>query len=322
MSRNAQRQERIDSIKMAGFEVVTVLLLSVVMFIASFAAGTVPLAMSLSQERMNLVGSLGVGLLVGTSLGVVLPEGIEMLYSSTSQGSSHGERENHLAMALALITGYLIMHLFTYLPPLILSKHEHSSIPMSSLPSSPRLERAVSNPTSVEPAKSLSNTTVGLCIHALADGIALGSSAVSNNLALEGIVFFAIMLHKVHLLLKLAKVQAPASFSLTTILLRESYPRHSTKRQLLLFALSSPISTIVTYFTLSSFGNGGSDISFWSGVFLLFSAGTLIFASTNVHLHGEEEEKPNAQRDGIKELFAGAVGMCIPLILGSLGHGH
>ena len=58
-------------------------------------------------------------------------------------------------------------------------------------------------------------------------------------------------------------------------------------------------------------------------MFLLFSAGTLIFASTNVHLHGdEEEEKPNVQRDGIKELFAGAVGMCIPLILGSLGHGH
>lgn len=203
---------------MVGFEVVAVLLLSAVMFIASFAAGTVPLAMSLSQERMNLVSSLGVGLLVGTSLGVVLPEGIEMLYSSTeassanmpqdsipkaasavsaNQGSSHDEHSHHLAMALALITGYLIMHLLTYLPPLLLSsKHNHSSIPMASLPSSPRLERVSSNP-SVEPPKGLSNTTIGLCIHALADGIALGSSAASNNLTLEGIVFFAIMLHKV-----------------------------------------------------------------------------------------------------------------------------
>ena len=58
-------------------------------------------------------------------------------------------------------------------------------------------------------------------------------------------------------------------------------------------------------------------------MFLLFSAGTLIFASTNVHLHGDEDEEKNSvQKDGIKELLAGAVGMCIPLILGSLGHGH
>jgi hypothetical protein len=61
----------------------------------------------------------------------------------------------------------------------------------------------------------------------------------------------------------------------------------------------------------------------WSGVFLLFSAGTLIFASTNVHLHGDEEEDRNmGKKEGIKELLAGAVGMCIPLMLGSLGHGH
>ena len=204
---------------MVGFEVIAVLLLSAAMFIASFAAGTVPLAMTLSQERMRLVSSIGVGLLIGTSLGVVLPEGVEILYSSTeassghmrqgsirkaagpvsaNQGSSHDEHSHHLAIALALITGYLVMHLLTYLPPLLLSKHDHSSIPMTSIPSSPRLEPASTNP-SVEQPKGLSNTTIGLCIHALADGIALGSSAVSNNLALEGIVFFAIMLHKVNL---------------------------------------------------------------------------------------------------------------------------
>jgi zinc transporter 9 len=54
-------------------------------------------------------------------------------------------------------------------------------------------------PPTTETPTGLSNTTIGLCIHALADGIALGSSAVSNNLALEGIVFVAIMLHKVRI---------------------------------------------------------------------------------------------------------------------------
>ena len=28
------------------------------------------------------------------------------------------------------------------------------------------------------------------------------------------------------------------------------------------------------------------------------------------------------QKNAVKELLAGAVGMCVPLLLGSLGHGH
>lgn len=59
-------------------------------------------------------------------------------------------------------------------------------------------------------------------------------------------------------------------------------------------------------------------------MFLLFSAGTLIFASTNVHLHTpeEEEEKVAVRKNAVRELFAGTLGMCVPLLLGSLGHGH
>ena len=198
---------------MVGPGVVTVVVLSFVMFIASFGAGTVPLAMSLNQERMSIVSSLGVGLLVGTSLGVVLPEGIEMLYApvqSTARhkllrkaksvvhdhdATTHTDDSYHHVIALALVLGYLVMHLLTFLPPLLLSRNPQTPIPLTSLPSSPRLER--SDLSIADTPTGLSNTTIGLCIHALADGIALGSSAVGNNVALEGIVFFAIMLHKV-----------------------------------------------------------------------------------------------------------------------------
>jgi solute carrier family 39 (zinc transporter), member 9 len=212
---------------MVSLETVAVLLLSVVMFIASFSAGTLPLAMSLSHEKMSLISSLGIGLLVGTSLGVVLPEGIETLYMSMesvspggghnlirkaehgipdavphratlNQESDHTEHSYHLAIGLSLVTGYLVMHILTFLPPILIAKKSHAPIPLSSLPSSPRSERG-SGPPTIETPTGLSNTTIGLCIHALADGIALGSSAVSNNLALEGIVFVAIMLHKVHI---------------------------------------------------------------------------------------------------------------------------
>ena len=195
---------------MSGNGAVAVGVLSAVMFAASFGAGTLPLVMSLSNDGMNIVSSLGVGLLVGTSLGVVLPEGVEMLYGSVEstssvvhhtrqEGAAGGSRNDnslHLAIAVALVLGYLVMHLLTFLPPLLLARNPQSPIPLSSLPSTRRLERVPSGGPLDTPT-GLSNTTIGLCIHALADGIALGSSAVSNNLALEGIVFLAIMLHKV-----------------------------------------------------------------------------------------------------------------------------
>ena len=114
-------------------------------------------------------------------------------------GESHNDASLHFAIAVALVLGYLVMHLLTFLPPLLLARNPQSPIPLSSLPSTPRLERVPSGGFLYTPT-GLSNTTIGLCIHALADGIALGSSAVSNNLALEGIVFLAIMLHKVWIL--------------------------------------------------------------------------------------------------------------------------
>jgi len=184
---------------------VGVAVLSFVMFLASSAAGSLPMLMALGQQRMNMVGSLAIGLLVGTSLGVVLPEGIETVYSDPQTrpaGESAAEparSHHHLAIALALVTGYLVMHLLTYLPPLFLHNHGASQIPLGPLPSTSRLVPSSPSGTvlNLDNPTGLSNTTIGLSIHALADGIALGSSAITGNLALEGIVFFAIMLHKV-----------------------------------------------------------------------------------------------------------------------------
>lgn len=199
-----------------------VLALSAVMFGVSFCAGTVPLAIPWNQEKMAIISSLGVGLLVGTSLGVVLPEGIETMYASAQPSETHAGHdltqiaENalvsrqaaidasqkssddsyHFAIALALVSGYLLMHLLTFLPPLVLEKSPESPIPLSVVPSSPRHERHSSGGPLDTPTR-FSNVTLGLSIHAMADGIALGSSAVSDNLAIEGIVFLAIMLHKV-----------------------------------------------------------------------------------------------------------------------------
>ena len=85
-----------------------------------------------------------------------------------------------------------------------------------------------------------------------------------------------------------------------------------------------PALDYIYYLALSMISFSQQNIQFWSGAILLFSAGTLIFASTNVHPHtGEEEQENLAMKKGaIKESVASAIGMGIPLILGSLGHGH
>jgi len=41
-----------------------------------------PLALTLSQKRLRLISTLGMGVLVGTSLIVIIPEGIDALYNA------------------------------------------------------------------------------------------------------------------------------------------------------------------------------------------------------------------------------------------------
>lgn len=66
----------------------------------------------------------------------------------------------------------------------------------------------------MNPSERNVTATVGLVVHAAADGIALGAAATTNHRDVEIIVFLAIMLHK-----------APASFGLVTFLMHEGIQR-------------------------------------------------------------------------------------------------
>ena len=84
-------------------------------------------------------------------------------------------------------------------------------------------------------------TTLGLVVHAAADGIALGAAAATNQLDVEFIVFLAIMLHK-----------APAAFGLVTFLLHEGLDRNRARKHLLIFSISAPALALITFIGLSS----------------------------------------------------------------------
>jgi solute carrier family 39 (zinc transporter), member 9 len=58
--------------------------LCVAMFGGSFLAGNLPLMFILPQDKVRLISAYGAGLLVGTALIVVIPEGIETVYDSHS----------------------------------------------------------------------------------------------------------------------------------------------------------------------------------------------------------------------------------------------
>ncbi|KAK6014538.1 hypothetical protein OSTOST_20077, partial [Ostertagia ostertagi] len=73
---------------MEGIGFLTVL--SGSMFIGSYFAGSVPMMFSMSESRMRMVSIFGAGLLLGTALSVIIPEGVEALYTAQSE-KSHPE---------------------------------------------------------------------------------------------------------------------------------------------------------------------------------------------------------------------------------------
>lgn len=310
----------------------------------------VPLSLTLSQSQLRLLTTFGMGVLVGTSLIVIIPEGIETIYSASAAapahhekrmalasiqarvptanvpdiwtrdrradteifntpgivipggiGSSnsnskgkeppktmmtqgevgimasdagtieeeHGEKHEHEGssphawVGIALISGFILMYLVDTLPQLAPpSTSSRSNIfTMSDLSSNGGGSSSANQPSSAK-----MSTTLGLLIHAFADGIALGASSTMPGLSF--IVFFAIMIHK-----------APAAFGLTTVLLRQGLTKREARVHLAAFSLAAPAGAIVTWLIVGLLGGMGgpeSGMKWWTGLILLFSGGTFL----------------------------------------------
>lgn len=137
--------------------------------------------------------------------------------------------------------------------------------------------------TSQRSKKAAFPLTLGLVMHALADGLALGSSALTGDgghpahghaegggvgEGLSVVVFLALLVHKGTCLLicfvrrgSLTMVYlAPTALALTTSLLAGSLPRADCKKHLLVFSLSTPLGAMLTYAIFSILGSqGGLD---------------------------------------------------------------
>jgi solute carrier family 39 (zinc transporter), member 9 len=408
---------------MAGL--LTLLSLSVVMAAASFLAGILPLSLTLSQSQLRLISTVGMGVLVGTSLIVIIPEGVETLYSSSSashahkrslaprdtldvrwlshataprvesvfgperrdgvdpfalpgpvipesgavappktptepdvvgvlaeektsgeQGAEHDDDSSpHAWVGIALVSGFLLMYLIDKVPQYTKPSQNRTQTHHIALNNLGRRFNLTTSGDREEEAEGFLDsseavathrrgfaTTIGLVIHAAADGIALGASSTTAHRDLSLIIFFAIMVHK-----------APAAFGLTSILLKQGLSKRSARGHLVLFSLAAPLGAITTFLIANILGGlrGGTEqgTAFWTGMLLLFSGGTFLY----VAMHAMQEtskshheppapgtangfvdgrEAQHAQEEpSLRDLGAAVFGMILPLFL-QIGHAH
>lgn len=181
------------------------------MFLTSFIAGVLPLKLTISPTYLKYLSLLAMGILVGTAMLIILPEGIEMLSTSTQNIS----RFVGFPILIGFVTMFTIDNVFS----------GHSS----------------DNKRNCNLKDSIfgSSLTLGMIFHGIVDGISLGSSFAGGT-AIPLIIFTAIIIHKI-----------PTSFSLSTILCLEGIPDSKLFWHILLFALLSPIATWITYIIIS-----------------------------------------------------------------------
>ncbi|XP_034112168.1 zinc transporter ZIP9 isoform X2 [Drosophila albomicans] len=243
-------------------ETIILMLLVIVMLVGSYLAGSIPLVMHLSEEKLKCVTVLGAGLLVGTALTVIIPEGIRSLYMDSKRAVAHNDAdttivtESHVqpldysrTIGLSLVLGFVFMMLVDQVSQGQTKKSNNGN----------------------EYDKNIT-ATLGLVVHAAADGVALGAAATTSHQDVEIIVFLAIMLHK-----------APAAFGLVSFLLHAKVERQQIRKHLGIFSLSAPLLTLLTYFGIGQEQKETLNSVNATGIAMLFSAGTFLYVAT-VHV--------------------------------------
>ncbi|KAF8938339.1 ZIP zinc transporter-domain-containing protein [Dissophora ornata] len=259
------------------------------------------------------------GLLGGQDNENSSPSGRGEAEPSLEDGTAE-ENNTSKYVGLALLSGFILMFLIDQVGPT--HAHGHNNhVSVADFTELHNLQLDDSNirmPSAVvlsSGAKKRGNPiTVGLVVHAAADGIALGASA--SRPELRFIVFLAIMLHK-----------GPAAFGLATVLLQHGFSRRQTRQQVGIFSLAAPIGALLTYVFIQMSGqHDEASLHWWTGLLLLFSGGTFLYVAMHVMSEMNNPETSAGHVGGDKgqsvvEVLSVIGGMVVPLIL-SVDHGH
>ncbi|XP_034753433.1 zinc transporter ZIP9 isoform X1 [Etheostoma cragini] len=249
----------------------TITLISVAMFVGSFALGFIPLLFRLSEKSLQFVSILGAGLLCGTALAITIPEGVGLLEESwraaassssdvpSSLNASEKKRNEtstergpppRFFIGVALTFGFTFMFVVDQIGSYFSMRGRTTRLP---------------NSVGI-------TATLGLVIHAAADGFAVGAAVATGQVTVQVIVFLAVILHK-----------APAAFGLISFLMHVGLEKKYIQGHLLAFSAAAPVLAITTYFILHASGSSSQNQLSATGVGMLFSAGTFLYVAT-VHV--------------------------------------
>ncbi len=212
-----------------------------VAFLGAFAAGIAPRYLPMTKTRYwPATTAIAAGLLLASAMVIVIPEGFEVLFLSHEAGAvPHSDRflglPPVLASGLAILGGFMLML---------------------------GLEaRGISHEID-EHQQTVRLLSLGLGIHAMTDGLALGASVATNLMAITLPILAAVTIHKL-----------PVAFGLGTFLWSERNTGGRPMRSLLAFSLATPAGLILTFLFLRHLSHE------WIGLMLLFSGGTFLYVA-------------------------------------------
>ncbi|HHJ39246.1 MAG: hypothetical protein AXA67_11965 [Methylothermaceae bacteria B42] len=214
-----------------------------VAFLGALAAGFVPRYLPTAKPSLwTMVSAVAAGLLLASAMVIVIPEGFEVLFLSHESGQQlHSDSflglPPVLASGLAILGGFLLML---------------------------GLETFGLGHEMPEEQGTVQILSIGLGLHALTDGLAIGASLATGLLALTLPILAAVMVHKI-----------PVAFGLGVFLWQKEGDVHiNPLRTLLLFSAATPMGLLITFLFLRQLPHE------WIGLMLLLSGGTFLYVAT------------------------------------------
>lgn len=272
-----------------------VLLLALFLFLATFGIGWLPSyyvgkGLAHREKYIAMLSQFGVGMLLGTSFMLVIPEGVA---ACTEHGGNVG---------LNMLIGCLVVYILDRVVQILMSgRGGYSSIPNDESSELESVKDVSKSPKRMIMAILKNNVVFALVIHGLSDGIVLGTTA--NNESLLIVVLIAIIIHKI-----------PAVLSLTSLMIsKQRLPKGEVLSNLFAFALSTPLGYVI----VSALNLRYSEAMDWiGGNVLLMSGGSLLYASFTAftsadchdHIPMEERAEGGLLRDSRNAVMAD--GLC------------
>jgi len=325
---------------------------SIAMFVGAYGAGMLPTVLKLDDLSLKKMNLLGAGLMVGTALSVIIPEGAEAFFASYAKD----EEPPNGVFGLALTGGFLIMLILDSIK--FSTSDAHQCLHSDDMTNSAFLELSnfvwASGCTPLLPSEDFSRERIPWCtlctgpveiervtepgpsassdpaprappaLHEMAGfttlvGILVHSAA--DGIALGAAAFSQNASTGALIALAIILHKAPTAFGLATFLLNSGWSFKQLQIGLLMFATAAPVVAVAGYLLLNSVPQLASPQGV--ALCLLLSGGTFLYAAC-IHILPEALHTPGREKHhrlSVTQVVVITAGAALPLIV-SLFHSH